>query len=129
MKKVYISRNAISGIVPVLRCVDEGRMGVLLPNLWNKFLEEVQPLGGVSKGIEEFVAMGWLSGNPIAIYIRKKDWSRTGFRRPLSFPCCMGSMILCDLLTVSRFLCREARGEHAHMVGVNMNHGLIAVGK
>jgi hypothetical protein len=66
-KNLYLTKEFARRIVPVLQELVGIRATEVLPTLQNIFLERPEPSGRVEEGIQQFVAMRQVTGNPIAV--------------------------------------------------------------
>ena len=67
VKNLYLCEEFAGRIVPALQELVEDRRIEVLPALENIFLEGLEALGPVEKGIGQFVAMREVTGHPIAV--------------------------------------------------------------
>jgi hypothetical protein len=67
VKNLYLSEKFASRIIPALQELTGGRTAEVLPILQNIFLEELQPLGTVQEGIQQFVATRQVTIHPIVV--------------------------------------------------------------
>ena len=75
VKDLYLFREFVPRIAPVLQELVGERVTEVLPALQNLFLEEPLPSGHVQEIIGQFVDARQLAGHPIAI----SRWHRTWF--------------------------------------------------
>ena len=82
VKNLYLSREFIPRIVPILQELVGVGVTEVLPNLQTIFMEDLQESGYVPENIREFVAARQLSGHPIAIssWTRQDKWSTTWYQ-------------------------------------------------
>ena len=67
VKNLYLGVEFAPRIVPVLQELVGGRATEVLPILQNIFLEELQSLGPVQEGIQQFVAARQVTSHPITV--------------------------------------------------------------
>jgi hypothetical protein len=82
VKNLYLSREFVPRIVPILQELVGERVTEVLPDLQSIFLEGRQELGFVPENIREFIAARQLSGRAIAIsyWTRQDRWSTTWYQ-------------------------------------------------
>ena len=73
VKNLYISEEFARRIVPALQELVEDRRTEVLPALENIFLDGLEALGPIEKGIGQFVAMHQVTGHPIAVTRRDRS--------------------------------------------------------
>ena len=67
VKNLFLSKEIAQLIVPALQELVEGRRIEVLPARENIFLEGLELLGPVEKGIRPFVSMREVTGHPVAV--------------------------------------------------------------
>ena len=73
VKNLYLSEEIARRMVPALQELVEISRTEVLPALENIFLEGLEPLGPIEKGLGQFVAMRQVTGHPIAV----THWDRS----------------------------------------------------
>jgi hypothetical protein len=86
VKNLYISREFVPRIVPVLQELVGKRVNEVLPNLQSIFLEDLQESESVPESMRQFIAARRLSSRPIAIshWTRQDRWSRAWYKKFIS---------------------------------------------
>ena len=76
MKDLYISREFVPRIAPVLQDLIAERATQALPALQSLFLEETLPSEPIQEGIRQFVDARQLSGHPVNVSRWEGKWTK-----------------------------------------------------
>jgi hypothetical protein len=79
VKNLYLSREFVPRIVPILQELVGERVTEVLPNLQSIFLEDLQESESVPESMRQFIAARRLSSRPIAIshWTIPDNWATT----------------------------------------------------
>ena len=73
VKNLYLTKQFLPRIVPVLQELTGGRTTEVLPGLQNVLLEGFQPSEPVEEGIAQFISARQLTNHPVAISVWDRD--------------------------------------------------------